>query len=342
MYRRVLPLVLLVGCSAASDRSDDRVIRVLDPPIVVGELFASRPAEEDAGHYTLYRPTDLRVHGDTVVLLDTGNDRVITFDPELRPIAEFGRSGAGPGEFQVPFYAQVWNDQYVIGELSTQRISFFTLEGEFIRSVRLPGSLGSFALGDDGTIYLASPEPNHYLLTISPDGAIRPFARRPDGIYTPEDMDDLGRPRSAGRELVAVTDGAIHVVENHLGLLLQYDTLGELRHWRELPREIIESLRNQRDEIVGGLAKQGIRVVSAALLKGLTVNPDGSLFLLFGADDVAGAVLDPVDYTARLIRMPQYPIYERLVLRASAAVIQGDTLYAIADHGLHAFRLVVP
>ena len=347
MLRRLLPLLppllLLTACAAASDRGDERIIRVLDPPIVVGEMFASRPADLDAGHFTLMHPTDLRVQGDTVIVVDNGSDRIVLFDPALQPLGDFGRSGFGPGELEAPLYVQVWNDQYVVGEGNSQRLSFFDRNGEFVRMLRLPGSLGFFDFGDDGTLYIASRDPEHYLTAISPDGNVRRFARRPDGIYGPEDRDEYGLPRSAGWELVAVTDGGrIHVVDNHLGLLLRYDTAGDLQLMKELPPELLQPLRKERDEFVGAFVKRGVRVLAAPLMKGLTVNPDGSLFLLFRVDDVAGAVLDPVDYSSRLVQMPPNPVHEKLVLNASAAVIRGDTLYAVADFGLHAFHLRVP
>src|SRR5690606_23963989 len=123
---------------------------------------------------------------------------------------------------------------------------------------------------------------------------------------------------------------------------LRYDTAGDLQLMKELPPELLQPLRKERDEFVGAFVKRGVRVLAAPLMTGRTVNPDGSLFILFRVDDVAGAVLDAVDYSARLVQMPPNPAHEKLVPNASAAVIRGDTRYAVADFGLHAFHLRVP
>ena len=87
-------------------------------------------------------------HGDFYVL-DQREQKVLMFSPEGRRLAEFGRKGQGPGDFQSPgrivFTAA--------GELAISEdiafISFHRPDGAFLRRVDLNGRLGLGYIGPD-------------------------------------------------------------------------------------------------------------------------------------------------------------------------------------------------
>ena len=59
------------------------------------------PAEDESGGFFGVRDVDV-VHGDRIVVLDGEGKKVVLFDGEGHLLAQYGREGSGPGEFQYP------------------------------------------------------------------------------------------------------------------------------------------------------------------------------------------------------------------------------------------------
>lgn len=80
-----------------------------------------------------YDPEDVAVDaGGNVYVLDSGNGRVVVFDPEGQPLRSFGRQGQGPGEFQSPGLIAVVGDRVIVHDGALDRWSVFGTDGRSI------------------------------------------------------------------------------------------------------------------------------------------------------------------------------------------------------------------
>lgn len=77
-----------------------------------------------------------------VYILDYRANNIKKFDASGKYAATIGRKGQGPGEFNMPFGMTVANDRLIIWDMGNIRLSTFSLEGEFIKSVKILRSEG--------------------------------------------------------------------------------------------------------------------------------------------------------------------------------------------------------
>jgi len=100
---------------------------------------------------------------------DMGMNTVNKYDSKGKFIKQFGKPGKGPGDILQPYCLQISKDNklYIL-ELSNSRISIFTLDGEYIKSIKsqegLPLSMGaSFVLDSEDNIFI-NAQFNGYLI----------------------------------------------------------------------------------------------------------------------------------------------------------------------------------
>lgn len=74
-------------------------------------------------------------------ILDTGNFRILKFDTEGKKSFEFGRKGAGPGEFSEPVAMTRSRDQILIFDTGTHKVSVFDNQGNFQKDMRFPSNI---------------------------------------------------------------------------------------------------------------------------------------------------------------------------------------------------------
>lgn len=94
--------------------------------------------EDGPESYTFVKIGDVAVSptGD-IYVLDQGSRKVRAYDAKGRFLSEFGRQGAGPGEFMQPVRIAI--DSLIhIFDGAQQRVSSFTLRGQHVRTRRLP------------------------------------------------------------------------------------------------------------------------------------------------------------------------------------------------------------
>lgn len=72
-------------------------------------------------------------------ILDLGEKNIKKYSQHGELLKVIGREGEGPGEFIYPRCISITNDEMCVGDLFTHRISFFTVEGIFIKSVICKG-----------------------------------------------------------------------------------------------------------------------------------------------------------------------------------------------------------
>jgi hypothetical protein len=87
-------------------------------------------------------------------ILDYKECHVKVFDPEGSYLLTFGKPGQGPGELDRPSRMYVGKEQVMVPDIG-RRISFFSLDGEFIRSVSMKEIWGlRLQFDSKGDIYL--------------------------------------------------------------------------------------------------------------------------------------------------------------------------------------------
>ncbi len=329
----LLPLVAACGAGAGPDTPS---MRILDRALTAAasSVAADTSLGSEAG---FYKPTDLRFLGDSLALLESQGSRVVVLGPDGRPGRTVGKEGSGPGELETPWNLAVWNGQLVVSDLTNARVTFFGRDGRATRTVRLADGAASFDVGADGTLYTTSGSREHYLQAVDPAGTARAFAPRPLDLYGKGDI-VRKRPAGAGRELVVVTDDAVHVFDNQVGVLVKYDLSGKRLLTRSLPPEILRELNADRAlaaKDFGGGSGAGI-----PLAKDLTVTDQGQLFLFFPASRLFGLLVDPAGYDARPLRLPRAKEESRPLYAASHAIMRRSHVYLFhADYlSVHALR----
>ena len=88
-----------------------------------------------------------------VIAGDIKDKKVKVFDAEGNFLRNIGKSGQGPGEFQIPGgLALTPNNELMVEDSIARRLAFFTLEGEFIKNVSMADkmSLLNLVLDADG------------------------------------------------------------------------------------------------------------------------------------------------------------------------------------------------
>lgn len=101
-------------------------------------------------------------------ILDYKECHIKVFDQDGHYLFTFGKPGQGPGELDRPFRLFVGNEQVMVPDIG-RRISFFSLEGEFVRSVLMKEVWGlRLQFDSQGDIYvtegLLDPSDPRYLL----------------------------------------------------------------------------------------------------------------------------------------------------------------------------------
>lgn len=334
--RRNLSGIAALVCSGTAAacpgaRMDVPTIELVEPPLVATTLLADRPEtlEDTLG---LSSPNDLLAVPGGYIVVDTGNDRLIGFDRDLRPVRTFGRSGSGPGELEIPILARASGRDIGVVELSNGRISFFDPDGRFLRTLTLPVPAAQTDFGPEGFAYVASAGGAAYLTRIGPDGTARPFGARPD----PEgDASPI-----AGGNGVAVVAGRVLVLDDAAAELHAFDLDGNSLGRARLPEELVGPVRRRNEAFAADLQNRGIRVVKHPISKGTTAQPDGRVLILVAEEASFGLLVDARTLTGRLLTVPRKDgVWQRL-LGARAAVIEGETITALHGFGLSRFRLV--
>lgn len=88
-----------------------------------------------------------------IYVLDYKASHIKMYDKDGKYIKTIGRSGQGPGEFQVPRYMVCTEqDQIMVGDIN--RISYFSLDGDFLKSTPTLGVVIVHDIDQEGNLYV--------------------------------------------------------------------------------------------------------------------------------------------------------------------------------------------
>jgi len=116
----------------------------------------------DAGGY-FYQPNDVLValNGDIFVSQGHGPNtgRILKFDKAGKFIAQFGKSGSGPGEFNVP-HALAMDSQgrLFVGDRGNNRLQIFDQDGKFLEEWKQFGRPSGVFIDKNDVLYVADSE----------------------------------------------------------------------------------------------------------------------------------------------------------------------------------------
>ncbi|XP_055526766.1 RING finger protein nhl-1-like [Wyeomyia smithii] len=110
------------------------------------QLLKATQTKVPTRHVDLKSPTGIAIHNDTVVVLDSGNRRIKTFNKRGEKVLEFGQTGSMTGQFQYPEVIAVDSHGFIlVGDGGNAKILIFRPNGQFITALGSRGdSPGKF------------------------------------------------------------------------------------------------------------------------------------------------------------------------------------------------------
>lgn len=331
---KCIPAVLaLVACSSTPEPPETGPLEVGDPIRVVREAGV---AFQDDGEEFLFHPSDLALAGDSLIVVDNGNDRIVILDTALAVLATIGREGEGPGEFASPISVRVTPSEIFVAEINNGRFTVLDRRGQFVRTFGDMVPSTAFAIDSRGAIYHATRSLTHHAIKVSADGE-HLFAPRRDTAVGEEAMAIMKTTRESW---LAVTAGdTVHVFNDTDGTISKYSPDGERITTRPLPGFYIDSLKARRLRLVKALSRYGVTEFSGTLIGGFTTTPDNQILVVGSAGTTIGLLIDPIRYVARPIVVDRMTGEWEPLRVAQGVAILGNRLYAAAMDQLYAYEL---
>ena len=148
-------------------------------------------------------------HRDNVVLVDSGNHRVLVVTLEGELVTEFGGHGWGDGQFDWPSDASVYPGFfiYVLDE-GNRRVERFDVDGRYVDRMVVEGEAGTpvaMSIGPEGALYLVDADSQTVLHRSQFDEELDPvgrFGSTEGGLVSPRAV-AIG----PGRELAVADPG---------------------------------------------------------------------------------------------------------------------------------------
>lgn len=133
----------LPGMSTVTDSAGVRVVDLGDAPLDIAPRLAFAPdpehvirSREDDASALLYdvRDVEMLPRGRIAVANGSGNE-ILVFDSSGEPVATWGGTGDGPGEFRsLEWLALLPPDTFAAGDRGLRRATVFNAAGQYIRS----------------------------------------------------------------------------------------------------------------------------------------------------------------------------------------------------------------
>jgi uncharacterized protein (TIGR03663 family) len=168
------------GTLYVADTWNHRIVK-MDPQLrtIATWGYPTKPTGPDS-LLALYGPRAIAFDAaGNLLVTDTGNNRVIEFTPDGKPVASFGSAGSGPGQFQEPVGIAVGADGSIyVADTWNGRVDVFGSDMRFIRSLPVRGwesrdieDKPYLALLANGDLLVTQPRSNH-LVELSSTGSV--------------------------------------------------------------------------------------------------------------------------------------------------------------------------
>ena len=300
LLRFVVLASVLVDCSAPASSA---------VPTVRLHARVAFTAEERP----LDAPWDVLVAADgSAFVLDFGGGEVIRWDPGTgRVLARFGRSGRGPGEFQMPVAMGSFEGNILIADAGNRQLIRFTTEGKYLDSHSiLSVPTGRTTIGTDGALTVELRGAGGFLVgRLDREDSYRTVGKStsPDG---PWNFTAIREEARAGKihpmtrsQAVGTSDGSagVWVIVQTENLVLRFD-----RHGKEVVRTSLLSNDEWRavfdDYVESNTAEQRPNVLHPLVSATDLHATDSSLFVMLGPATGPGATLVELDAKGRRLR----------------------------------------
>lgn len=272
-----------------------------------------------------------------VVVLDSGNRRVLRFRPDGAYIGSFGGAGQEPGQFVTPLFLEVAGDRVYVLDSGLNRVTEFDSAGIFINrfQVNLAGLAGTtplFVAGGPDQLYVAA-EPVPFLQEVRDTGQAVIYRMSMSGaivdtvamflpstwttIESAEGSFSYVKPRlspapwlSAEPGSVALSVGARYLIEIRYpsGALVrrvarQYENVA-------VTPEIRDSVLDELEGVRSGLPREALELVSFApvvpAIEGLVLDDQGRLWVdVYSSDPTRRDIFDAEGQFLGPLYLPQ-------------------------------------
>lgn len=163
---------------------------VYKEPILSLKVDFTIGGSQAKGEYLLALPTSLAVdQKKNLYVLDFKESRVKVFDEAGKFAMAIGRPGQGPGEIGAAWSICLpYNSsELAVHDIRGRKLTFFSMEGEYLRSVPLRGMTGNVKIDAQGNAYVSATEfgpeqPTYTLKKMSGDMSwvLADIAKHPD------------------------------------------------------------------------------------------------------------------------------------------------------------------
>lgn len=334
MRPKPVPMIVLTLLNAAcvdAPAPDDGFMRI-GPELVASPVVAMGPAAVN-GDIGLYRAIDMALIGDSIAIVDNGNERVVLLDGEMVLAWATGREGEGPGEYEGIRAVRPSPGGMIVADIGNGRFTELDRSGTVLRTVQAPYSADSFGVLADGTVVLPARLESHFAYLLTDSGRV-PIAERDSAGSA-----DLFGNR-ARQPAIAVTAGdTIHVFDETAMRLFKFGPTGERVTDRALPVSFADSAWGESQRRVDALERTGYRVVGITKTKALAATPDGRLLLLITMGMTVGWVIDPHTYEAQRITIPRDITAWRPLKNSRGGMLVGNRITILHEDSIYEFDL---
>jgi hypothetical protein len=207
-----------------------------------------------------------------IYVSDVKANEVLVFNKDGSFIRKIGRTGQGPGEFNLVGRALMTSCGLAVLDRSNARIQYFDDRGRFVDSIKLTKSYGDMAIGSDGTVFAFSNryDTDEMISAIDAEGKVESSFGLP-----PQDLNKgpkLCWPALGPRD-------ELYVAFWFYPLIQVYSPKGDLRSCFEIDyRPMQEKLSKNKAQ--SKVAPGGARVIGESIIEAIFVD-DSRFYLLY-------------------------------------------------------------
>ena len=331
----VILCAALVACGRtdASNSAQQPYTWSRDTLVAQPELLRD-PATPVARGDVIGRPRFARATAQQIFVSDVSVDRVAVLDSHANVVRWIGTRGGGPGELRGVGHLEILGGPtLLVAEALNGRVSEFTFDGKFVRSLRSRFAAGSVGATARATLAVSRSE-THYAALLDSNGDASAALRRPP-VRSRDRWSVL-----SGHDLLAADSARWWVLDQATGDVCVYETPQAAAHCRPLPVALLARLNEYRNRRVALLEESVHQRVRAAPLVKDMVRAGAWLALLLPLPELPMILLDVNDgaLTPVVLRAPRMPPWLR---SATSAAWDGRSFVVVGDEGIGRLHLVL-